>query len=86
MAKNWSVWRLRHLQELLESERRMPRIEAIEATAKEYGLTRDRKLPGYYIKSVQKLLKVYVEIMHHGPNKLQEAREKGQLASHAFEM
>lgn len=85
-AKNWSVWRLRQLQEILKSEMRMPEIEVIEAAAKEYGLTKDHAIPEPYICSVTELLKIYIAIMEHGPDKLHGAQEEGRLASYVSEM
>ncbi|KAF3391087.1 hypothetical protein DPV78_011278 [Talaromyces pinophilus] len=81
-AKNWSVWRLRQLQEILKSRMRIPEIEVIQAAAKEYGLTKDHALPDPYIDSVSELLDVYVETMQDGPYSLHKARGEGRLASY----
>lgn len=85
-AKNWSVWRLRQLQEILKTKMRIPEIEVIEAAAKEYGLTKKNAIPEPYIDSVRELLDVYVEIMQDGPYSLHKAREEGRLASYVSEI
>lgn len=82
-VRNWSVWRLRQLQRIVQ-QWDIPSV--LQGAASDYGLIADRNRHALSMRSVKALLKVYVEIMEHGPDKLYEAREEGRLASYVSEM